>query len=515
MFALHFRFPAGRYHATPWRRHVNEAAVAWPPEPWRILRALIAVWHRKADRGLFPEAVLAGLIDRLSESLPRFRLPQAVHAHTRHFMPWFKKGPEDRTLVFDGFLRVRKDDPLVVWWPDAELNEAERALAGHLAGLIDYLGRSESWVEAYCTFTDPGPANCEPSEGDRDGETVTLLAPLTPAAWSMARDHLVSEAQSLSRGKRAARMAVLGPTLLDALRPDTADWQQQGFGIGSVVPPAARQVTYRRSLPEKALASWTRSVDAGAVTTLRFVLAGKPLPLLTDAVRVAELMKRALMSKEETLLGADAVCWQISGHGTSGSHAHAFFLPEDADDDGHIDHVTVHAEAGIPARSVAAHTMLRTLFDGNVERWRVALEAAGTRETLVRDDATALPVGSARIWESRTPYLHPWHCKAGFGPEEQLRRELAARGLPVPCAVESLERIAIAHRGTRPSEFRRWRSKAKGGGAQPDTHGSLWRLTFDEPVPGPLAFGFACHYGLGMFRPLPELTPTPAPRRRS
>src|SRR6266478_887764 len=30
MIALSFRFPAGRYHATPWGRHVNEAAPAWP-----------------------------------------------------------------------------------------------------------------------------------------------------------------------------------------------------------------------------------------------------------------------------------------------------------------------------------------------------------------------------------------------------------------------------------------------------------------------------------------------------
>jgi CRISPR-associated protein Csb2 len=36
MLALAFTFPAGRYHATPWGRHVNEADVAWPPEPWRI-----------------------------------------------------------------------------------------------------------------------------------------------------------------------------------------------------------------------------------------------------------------------------------------------------------------------------------------------------------------------------------------------------------------------------------------------------------------------------------------------
>lgn len=46
MIAISLTFPAGRYHATPWDRHVNEGAVEWPPSPWRLLRSLVAVWKR-------------------------------------------------------------------------------------------------------------------------------------------------------------------------------------------------------------------------------------------------------------------------------------------------------------------------------------------------------------------------------------------------------------------------------------------------------------------------------------
>lgn len=46
MIALSFRFISGRFHATPWGRHVNEGAPEWPPSPWRILRAMVAVWKR-------------------------------------------------------------------------------------------------------------------------------------------------------------------------------------------------------------------------------------------------------------------------------------------------------------------------------------------------------------------------------------------------------------------------------------------------------------------------------------
>jgi CRISPR-associated protein Csb2 len=47
--------------------------------------------------------------------------------------------------------------------------------------------------------------------------------------------------------------------------------------------------------------------------------------------------------------------------------------------------------------------------------------------------------------------------------------------------------------------FIRFRSKR--GLTQPDAQGSFWKLTFAKPIAGPLALGFGCHYGLGMFKP--------------
>jgi CRISPR-associated protein Csb2 len=48
--------------------------------------------------------------------------------------------------------------------------------------------------------------------------------------------------------------------------------------------------------------------------------------------------------------------------------------------------------------------------------------------------------------------------------------------------------------------FHRFRTKR--GLVQPDTRGSFWKLTFDQPIAGPLALGFGCHFGLGMFKPV-------------
>jgi len=83
MLALSFTFPAGRYHATPWDRHVNEGAVAWPPEPWRILRGLIATWHHKVKHsGKHSGSTLLDLTESLAQELPEYGLPAASHIRT-------------------------------------------------------------------------------------------------------------------------------------------------------------------------------------------------------------------------------------------------------------------------------------------------------------------------------------------------------------------------------------------------------------------------------------------------
>lgn len=50
----------------------------------------------------------------------------------------------------------------------------------------------------------------------------------------------------------------------------------------------------------------------------------------------------------------------------------------------------------------------------------------------------------------------------------------------------------------RDIRYRRFRNRR--GLAQPDRLGSFWRLTFAEPDEGPFALGFACHFGLGLFK---------------
>ena len=114
MLALAFDFPARRYHATPWGRHVNEADIGWPPDPWRIARALLCTWHRKLAPGEVPRKTLGRLLEALAGELPCYELPPAIHAHTRHFMPTREGRAEKRTLVFDAFARFGSNARLEV-----------------------------------------------------------------------------------------------------------------------------------------------------------------------------------------------------------------------------------------------------------------------------------------------------------------------------------------------------------------------------------------------------------------
>lgn len=505
MFALSIHFVAGRYHATPWGRHVNEADVAWPPEPWRLLRALVATWHRKGDRDNYARELLADLIDRLAADLPIYDLPPAVHTHTRHYMPWFKKGPDDRTLVFDAFARLDPDVPLKILWENVSLSAEELALAQHLIERLGYLGRAESWIEARI---EPAPAPerwqrvCRPGSEDVDPSTgevwdlVPLLAAMDAAAYHSARAALLDAAKERPARERKSIAATLGERLVDALSPETSDWQKAGWSR----PPASRQVVYRRpvdALPSSVSRRVARSRPPVQLTTARFVLDGTPLPLVEDTVRIGELTRQALMAKAEMCLGGQAIPTVLACHGpVDPAHCHAFFLPEDADGDGRIDHVIVHAAAGLPPECWTVFTALKTLWQRDGSEWRIVVEGIGTAHTFA-SDTTLLQ--EARKWRSVTSYLHPWHRKRAFGPDEQIRKECRPRGWGDPQEIKPLEGgIEINGRLRRPVHFHRFRSKREL--VQPDTRGGFYEITFPEAIKGPVALGFGCHFGLGLFR---------------
>src|SRR5581483_9903448 len=181
MTGIALSFPAGRYHATPWGRHVNEGAPEWPPSPWRLLRALVATWKRKLDHRMSQPQV-ESLLQALA-SPPEFVLPAASTGHARHYMPWFKKGPDDKTLIFDAFVCLPHDAQVLVLWPHAVLEAPQREQLTVLLSHLNFFGRAEAWCTAGL-LNDAEAAkavqsvNCRPINGSPvppDQEIVRVL----------------------------------------------------------------------------------------------------------------------------------------------------------------------------------------------------------------------------------------------------------------------------------------------------------------------------------------------------
>ena len=546
MFALRFRFLAGRYHATPWGRNVNEADIAWPPEPWRVLRALIAAYRRKGDRDRWPDEVLGRLIDLLASTPPVYRLPEgAVHAHTRHYMPQARGNPK---LIFDSFVRLPTQEVVVAAWPDLTLEAVPFALAADLAASIGYLGRAESWTECEALEDWHGKPNSGPMEAGFSGDAVRTLAPLSPAAYAVERDRLIEDerrrissaakkplsatrletkvAKAFQSGRSGAN--TLPPRLVDALTLDTADYQDRGWPR----PPAAREVLYAReakvnvgATPRVSSGRHRSPSNSDTPTVARYLLAGRPRPRVEDTVRIAELMRLATLSRfgwqhdEASGRRVPKAPWQVSGRGTDGkplrdpSHHHAFWLPEDADSDGFIDHISVFVAGGIDLD-------IRAKLDRITRLWLAPrqptesdeTEVAGTREWRLALEGFGKPddfAGSARIfgrstrWRSATPFLAAGHLKSA-GRAGEFRRLVKRVGMDKRhgfdiAKIDISERHELSFGGIarRVLHFHRFRSRSHE--AQHDTAGAFLDIVFPIPVNGPVAFGYGSHFGLGLF----------------
>ncbi len=506
--AIAFSFPGGRFHSTPWGHHVNEGAPEWPPSPWRILRALCAVWKRKLGDDPHVNAHLPLALSKMTAP-PVFKLPPATLAHTRHFMPWYKKGPGDKTLVFDTFIAVGTVAEIGVCWPDADLTPDETEALVRVLSRLNYLGRAESWCVARLCL------NWEALPGDVCGWLDSEAGELSPAELKGTEPTRVlcpdrATWDGWSYGEDAIR-----PDPLWNLLAETADLHAEGW----TDPPGSRWLTYLRPAYSLHMPVAVRRARTAISETrpkvARFALDGPVLPGLKETVYVAELSRRYVQGVFGRLFGG-AVSLTFAGKTSEGlpltDHRHTFFLPTDEDGDGRLDHLTLYTPEGLNAHERAT-----------LDEWRRMRGPGGVLLNLVwlgLGQPCDQPVltGLSRRWRSVTPFVPTRHykqhgtkrdtCPPGQFPEVVLREEISRRGLPSPTSVKLLDQCALWNhvecketgRALRWLEFRQQR--VFGYGRRGSTPGMGFIIEFTEPVNGPLALGYACHYGLGLFAPM-------------
>jgi len=442
MIAIALRFPAGRFHATPWGRHVNEGAPEWPPSPWRLLRALVATWKRKLDDE-FSESNMLGLLTKLA-SPPSFVLPPATTGHSRHYMPWFKKGPDDKTLVFDAFVALNKTADVVAVWPDEILTAEQRDILSRLVEHLGFFGRSESWcdgrlldeptAQSLCDSAKrsngDGPHWCEPL-GElpvtRDKEVVRVLSADPQTAF--LDEHVVRvETVTTGRGKNkqttTTRQAFYEPSW--HLCAETALLHKEKWSD----PPGSRWVQYVRQsdcfriTPKRRAANITTSRPRRVITVARYAIDGAVLPLVTETLPVAESARITLMGifkrlKLEEHYGRGRVPRTLpddahrfrsdvfSGKDTEGQpltdHRHAYYLPTDEDGDGRLDHLTIVAEMGFgadDALEIRTLDQFRRLRWGDADPLNLLLVGLGAV-----DDFRSMLFQESAVWVSATPFV--------------------------------------------------------------------------------------------------------------
>ena len=474
MITVRLTFPAGRYHATPWGRNVNEGVAEWPPAPYRLLRALYDTWQRKCSA--LPAATVEGVLKGLARVPPSYKLPPAVAAHTRSYLSANGKDPAEKNLVFDSFLVIERSRPCYLMWPAVELSaEEENALGALLTGL-NYLGRSESWVHADLwkgvVGTD-GLYSCEPGVGSGQTDLATVAC--------------VEPAEEFVGGTD-------GGAWIDALTISTATIVKRRLSQ----PPALRRVRY--SLGEGAVVTdvVTKPIarKAPRVGAVVLGLDAKVLPLVTTTLEVAEQIRTRLMGAHSKLAGGpEYVSAVFSGKGKDGSrrmdHGHAYILPlasRDSLREGRIDRVLVAVRRGFfNADELDAFRRVTELWQADnrgsvrcVVTWEGAIEQFGERTELVG---------------SLTPFVPPRHRHKNQSVEAfleaELRRELLNHGV-------GAELIEVQTSGPMPGRFAavEYRRNRKGDPVRP---GYGVKLRFDREVAVPFSLGYGAHFGLGQF----------------
>ncbi|NIP67097.1 type I-U CRISPR-associated protein Cas5/Cas6, partial [Candidatus Bathyarchaeota archaeon] len=386
MIAASFRFPAGRYHATPWGQHVNEGVPEWPPSPWRILRALVSSWKRT-----MPEVKEKKIQEILSQlcSAPLFHLPRATVSHTRHYMPWDKrwrkKRDASRTLVFNTFVAISKEDPVVVYWPEADLDEKQKETLDSLLRNLHYLGRSESWCIAQLVNSpNLDKVNAQPVNGKTQAPKDSDIAYVLTPKENLDMTH---------RLDRHHPLLVRTTILREEMK--------------RVDPPGSRWIRYSR--PENCFEPEFQAVTPKTVgvrvNVVRYLIDGKVLPPVTDALPLGRLSRAVAMSvyggsddKRSTVLsGKDEDGNPLKGH------IHAFYLPSDEDGDDRLDHITLYSSMGFEPEHQNALGRLTTLYG---RRGKPDLELMLLGMTVHPDGTPENPVtGKSREWHSFTPYL--------------------------------------------------------------------------------------------------------------
>lgn len=486
MLAVKLTFPSGQYTTPQQGRNRRDAMLEWPPSPWALLEALAEAWHRSLTT--VSSEVFASVLEALAQASPCYQLPRATPV-TSSFSSPGENGSDTGGGQYNERVSLRVQGAITVCWPTVNLNREQQEAFQRILPHWTLLGHGSS-VQAKPLSDAPSDFNAVPVKTDS----------LPTDSW-----HLVPTL--------TARPPIRIADLLGG-RTKNAD--------ATDCPEGAEWMIYARTADCLGAVQDIGHVSTrsdSVVSVVRFVLTGSMLPEVTETLRWGDLVRRSVMAQygrqnkgrsTPTLSGKDASGKPLQGH------RHAFYLLVDEDGDGLLDHLTIWAPIGFSVPELQAVKGVRSLNPGRGHH-PIRLESLG--HGTVAGFAAVCPwlFGESRHWHSLTPYVLTRHVKYRGpkdklgrrrivdGPEEQIEREANLRWPTGPQLIQATEvtspedpRLAPLKAGISrsrlPSEFLRKRQRGSSGGKA-----CKFVLEFKKPVTGPIALGYGCHYGLGLF----------------
>lgn len=486
MLLIELTFLNGRFHATPWGRNVNEGVPEWPPSPYRLLRAIYDTWKRK--RPDWPETRVEPLLEALASDLPRFSLPYARTSHTRSFLSQNLKEVTKRQLIFDAFILMDRGSKVTIGWPNIDLEEGKQKDMAELLSLINYLGRSESWVSARINPETIEPSwNCIPANCSEDarGEEVQVACPISAQEYS-AKPYVI---HGISRKSKPRTLG-----WMEALSLSTAEMLEHRQNE----PPAFRFIAYVRAANCFSLRTTSHmQARRPVINGVLYALESKVPARVTSTIEVSERFRRKLMGIHKRITGdPKRLSQKFSGKDSEGrpltGHRHIYVIPMDRDKDGLLDHLLAVCREPLDLEEQLSLDRLNSIWqpDGKPDIQLVPIQWGKIGELEGTEPRTS--------FISATPFMPLRHYRKGRGDFtnwlfQEVRKEAANQGLPEPAEIKLVPTLACSGRDIRWLEFRRSR---KGESSQV---GYGFSLVFPDPVSGPVAMGYGAHFGLGYF----------------
>lgn len=499
-------FWLGRFHATRWRQSPFEDPYGeWPPSPWRLLRALAARWFQYSrETGDEDAGRRRRLLSALAR-LPELYVPEAAWRGPviKQYQPidisWSNKTKGEpavkesgKTLVADTFWCL-PDRARVIWtWPDLQLDAIEMRLLQDLATRVLYFGRAESPCKLRLLNAPPDCApNCKLQDRD-PGKGVPVLV--------------------VKPGTELREDVLLSPTDGELL-------------ANRAIPPGT--VWYYATLPERPKLGppMRRTKERRPTKVIQYAVGGRVYPPPSHWVRLTEKVRGAAVKHLSCVISGNEGARYSSLTAVQRDSIKAF---TGKDGEGHPlkNHEQCYwllwpNEASQPERLIVWRK--EEDFGQNEVHalWRAANQSYGWLHPGKEDagwsvrivplpESTPLPRGfrdPSNVWESATPFVIPAqrHTTRRNGqqrpsetPQRSIERLLAGSGFPTPSKIELVGEM-------KDREWVRLHDPFRGRAAQDREEGRFRpgyraRITFPEPVAGPLILGDSAHFGVGLFR---------------